>query len=129
MYFEILFWTEYCGDPRSNGSGAAGGGGSLLARASLPEVSGRPSVEGTPPPPPMSHLDLVRSGAASAETELQQRASLLAVDNANLRTQVGRIFDPMAGFFRTIFRRIEGVVDLPEILGFWRFYLEYRVNS
>lgn len=32
------------------------------------------------------HLDLVRSGVASIETELQQRASLLAVDNANLRT-------------------------------------------
>ena len=31
------------------------------------------------------HLDLVRSGVASIETELQQRASLLAVDNANLR--------------------------------------------
>jgi len=76
---------EYCGDPSNGG---AAGGGSLLARASLPEVSGRPSVEGTPPPPPMSHLDLVRSGAASAETELQQRASLLAVDNANLRTQL-----------------------------------------
>ena len=87
--------TEYCGDPSNGG---AAGGGSLLARASLPEVSGRPSVEGTPPPPPMSHLDLVRSGAASAETELQQRASLLAVDNANLRTQVG-IFDPMHSVF------------------------------
>jgi predicted RNase H-like nuclease (RuvC/YqgF family) len=32
------------------------------------------------------HLDLVRSGVASIEEELQQRASLLAVDNANLRT-------------------------------------------
>ncbi len=32
------------------------------------------------------HLDLVRSGVASIEDELQQRASLLAVDNANLRT-------------------------------------------
>lgn len=32
------------------------------------------------------HLDLVRSGVASIEEELQQRASLLAVDNANLRS-------------------------------------------
>ena len=32
------------------------------------------------------HLDLVRSGVASIEEELQQRASILAVDNANLRT-------------------------------------------
>ena len=31
------------------------------------------------------HLDLVRSGVASLEEELQQRASLLAVDNSNLR--------------------------------------------
>ena len=37
---------------------------------------------------PASHLDLVRSGAASAEAELQQRASLLAVDNASLRSQL-----------------------------------------
>ena len=34
------------------------------------------------------HLDLVRSGVASIETELQQRASLLAVDNSNLRATV-----------------------------------------
>ena len=33
-----------------------------------------------------SNLDLVRSGVASIEEELQQRASLLAVDNANLRS-------------------------------------------
>ena len=37
---------------------------------------------------PASHLDLVRSGAASVEAELQQRASLLAVDNASLRSQL-----------------------------------------
>ena len=41
---------------------------------------------------PMSHhLDLVRSGVASIETELQQRASLLAMDNANLRTQLEQL--------------------------------------
>ena len=33
-------------------------------------------------------MDLVRSGVASIEEELQQRASLLAVDNANLRSIV-----------------------------------------
>ena len=53
------------------------------ARASLPEVS-RP----TPTSSMSHHLDLVRSGVASIETELQQRASLLAVDNANLRSQL-----------------------------------------
>lgn len=34
------------------------------------------------------HLDLVRSSAASVETELQQRAALLAADNAGLRQQL-----------------------------------------
>ena len=34
------------------------------------------------------HLDLVRSGVASIETELHQRAALLAVDNANLRSML-----------------------------------------
>lgn len=34
------------------------------------------------------HLDLVRSGVASIETELEQKASLLAVDNANLRSML-----------------------------------------
>ena len=50
--------------------------------ASLPEVS-RPTTGSM-----THHLDLVRSGVASIETELQQRASLLAVDNANLRGQL-----------------------------------------
>ena len=63
------------------------------AHASVPEVT-------KPTPSPGSsgastainnssmshHLDLVRSGVASIEEELQQRASILAVDNANLRT-------------------------------------------
>ena len=47
------------------------------AHASVPEVSPAPSMS--------HHLDLVRSGVASLEEELQQRASLLAVDNSNLR--------------------------------------------
>lgn len=34
------------------------------------------------------HLDLVRSGVASIETELEQKASLLAVDNSNLRSML-----------------------------------------
>ena len=34
------------------------------------------------------HLELVRSNVASIETELQQRASLLAADNAALRQQL-----------------------------------------
>ena len=65
------------------------------AHASVPEVS-RPktssaavsdSVIDSSSSMLMSHhLDLVRSGVASIEEELQQRASILAVDNANLRT-------------------------------------------
>ena len=57
--------------------------------ASLPEVTGGPGNLNSKSQNAMSsmshHLDLVRSGVASIETELQQRASLLAVDNANLR--------------------------------------------
>eukprot|EP00095_Tigriopus_kingsejongensis_P003689 maker-scaffold11_size778918-snap-gene-6.50 protein:Tk03689 transcript:maker-scaffold11_size778918-snap-gene-6.50-mRNA-1 annotation:"uhrf1-binding protein 1-like protein" len=53
-----------------------------VAKASIPEVihptSGSSSMN--------HHLDLVRSGVASIETELQQRAALLAVDNSHLRT-------------------------------------------
>ena len=59
------------------------------ACASLPEVTGGPvnlNPKGQNSLSSMTHhLDLVRSGVASIETELQQRASLLAVDNANLR--------------------------------------------
>jgi predicted RNase H-like nuclease (RuvC/YqgF family) len=56
------------------------------ARPSFPEVT-RPSSFVESNSSMMSHhLDLVRSGVASIEEELQQRASLLAVDNANLRT-------------------------------------------
>ena len=59
------------------------------ACASLPEVTGSPGNLNSKNQNAMSsmshHLDLVRSGVASIETELQQRASLLAVDNANLR--------------------------------------------
>ena len=43
------------------------------------------------------HLDLVRSGVASIETELQQRASLLAVDNANLRNILENSSGEIAG--------------------------------
>ena len=43
------------------------------------------------------HLDLVRSGVASIETELQQRASLLAVDNANLRNILENSSSEIAG--------------------------------
>merc|ERR1712141_136057 len=59
------------------------------ACASLPEVTGGPGHFNPKTQNSISsmthHLDLVRSGVASIETELQQRASLLAVDNANLR--------------------------------------------
>ena len=62
---------------------------SSIACASLPEVTGGPGNLNSKNHNAMSsmshHLDLVRSGVASIETELQQRASLLAVDNANLR--------------------------------------------
>ena len=55
----------------------------------MPEVTGGPgnfNCKGQNSLSSMTHhLDLVRSGVASIETELQQRASLLAVDNANLR--------------------------------------------
>ena len=54
------------------------------AHASLPEVSRR--SESSSSTAMSHHLDLVRSGVASIEEELQQRASILAVDNANLRT-------------------------------------------
>ena len=63
--------------------------GSSTACASLPEVTGGPGSLNSRGHNSLSsmthHLDLVRSGVASIETELQQRASLLAVDNANLR--------------------------------------------
>ena len=56
------------------------------AHASVPEV--RKRTEST-------SLDLVRGGESSIEEELQQRASLLAVDNANLRTMlVSRTYSP-----------------------------------
>ena len=59
------------------------------ACASLPEVTGGPGNLNSKNQSAITsmshHLDLVRSGVASIETELQQRASLLAVDNANLR--------------------------------------------
>ena len=62
------------------------------ACASLPEVTGGPvnlNPKGQNSLSSMTHhLDLVRSGVASIETELQQRASLLAVDNANLRNML-----------------------------------------
>ena len=65
-------------------------GGSSIACASLPEVTGGPGNLNSRGHSSLSsmthHLDLVRSGVASIETELQQRASLLAVDNANLRS-------------------------------------------
>ena len=57
-------------------SGSASSG-ATNAHASVPEVTPAPSMS--------HHLDLVRSGVASLEEELQQRASLLAVDNSNLR--------------------------------------------
>lgn len=49
-----------------------------VAHVSVPDIK-KPQSSMT------HHLDLVRSGVASIETELQQRASLLAVDNTNLR--------------------------------------------
>ena len=49
-----------------------------VAHVSLPDIK-KPQSSMT------HHLDLVRSGVASIETELQQRASLPAVDNSNLR--------------------------------------------
>ena len=64
-----------------------------VAHVSLPDIK-KPQSSMT------HHLDLVRSGVASIETELQQRASLLAVDNSNLRyvltlriTEYRRLFD------------------------------------
>ena len=64
-----LFSIQPSGSPAPNATNA---------HASVPEVG--------PAAPSMSHhLDLVRSGVASLEEELQQRASLLAVDNSNLR--------------------------------------------
>merc|ERR1719273_2027389 len=63
------------------------------AHASVPEVtrpisssSGQSATSGPSGSNMSHHLDLVRSGVASIEEELQQRASILAVDNANLRT-------------------------------------------
>ena len=57
---------------------------------SIPEVTGGPASSSMTrhngKASMAHHLDLVRSGVASIETELQQRASLLAVDNANLRS-------------------------------------------
>merc|ERR1719242_88902 len=68
------------------------------AHASIPEVKRRSTSGGSSDPLGVataseatggsSHMDLVRSGVASIEEELQQRASLLAVDNANLRSIV-----------------------------------------
>ena len=67
----------------------AKGEASSTACASIPEVTGGPGNSTSRGNNGLSsmthHLDLVRSGVASIETELQQRASLLAVDNANLR--------------------------------------------
>ena len=58
----------------------------VSSRSSLPDVPGSdPSSSAVPSSSMTHHLDLVRSGVASIETELQQRASLLAVDNTNLR--------------------------------------------
>ena len=60
------------------------------AHASIPEVKRRSTSGGSEEDHggSSSHMDLVRSGVASIEEELQQRASLLAVDNANLRSIV-----------------------------------------
>ena len=72
-------------DFQTNGGGRTSS--SSTAQASFPEVS-RPSSTANASRP---HLDLVPCGitsASSIETELQQRASILAVDNAGLRTQL-----------------------------------------
>lgn len=50
-------------------------------------VSTSSAPDGKASKPTMTHhLDLVRSGVASLETELHQRADLLAVDNSHLRS-------------------------------------------
>ncbi|XP_059079286.1 bridge-like lipid transfer protein family member 3B isoform X2 [Tigriopus californicus] len=54
-----------------------------VAKASIPEI-----IHPTSSSSMNHHLDLVRSGVASIETELQQRAALLAVDNSNLRSSL-----------------------------------------
>ena len=66
-----MYKLNNCSFVGPNGSSATN------AHASVPEVTPAPSMS--------HHLDLVRSGVASLEVELQQRASLLAVDNSNLR--------------------------------------------
>lgn len=54
-----------------------------VAKASIPEI-----IHPTSSCSMNHHLDLVRSGVASIETELQKRATLLAVENSNLRTML-----------------------------------------
>ena len=58
----------------------AGAAGSSAPSAANKPTSGGKSMT--------AHLDLVRSGVASIETELEQKASLLAVDNSNLRSML-----------------------------------------
>lgn len=54
---------------------------------SLPEVRRR-GAGGGAAAEPKPRLDLVRTGMASIEKELQQRAALLAVENANMQTML-----------------------------------------
>jgi len=59
------------------------------AHASVPEVTKPITGSSSSAATSSAKLELVRSGgAASIEEELQQRASILAVDNANLRTML-----------------------------------------
>ena len=58
------------------------------AHASVPEVTKPITGSSSGAATSSAKLELVRSGAASIEEELQQRASILAVDNANLRTML-----------------------------------------
>ena len=59
------------------------------AHASVPEVTKPTTGSSSGAATSSTKLELVRSGgAASIEEELQQRASILAVDNANLRTML-----------------------------------------
>ena len=105
--FTIFEITLQCYHSGNNGFSESSQEGQLRdnrssnACASLPEVTGGPGNLNSKNHNAMSsmshHLDLVRSGVASIETELQQRASLLAVDNANLRNILENSSSEIAG--------------------------------